>query len=206
MNSLEEAHNANQMLRDQALEQAKQFKTSWVEMGRMLYAIYKEKAYKDWGYEKFEHYAIKEIGIRKQTSLKLLRSYFFLEKDEPHYLDEEFTKKNPAKKVPDYEAIDVLRQAKNKKDLDAEDYAQLKQKVFDSGTDAREVRKELTQLIKQRDMRNPEEVREQQRQSSIKRLISLIKTVTEEMNVNNMLPHDTIKSVEELIANLEERV
>lgn len=205
MDSLEAAQNSNQMLRDQAIEQAKQFKTSWVEMGRMLYTIYKEKAYKDWGYEKFEHYAMKEIGIRKQTSLKLLRSYFFLEKDEPHYLDKDFTKNNPAKKVPDYEAIDVLRQAKNKKDLDAEEYDQLKHKVFESGTDAREVRKELTQLMKQRDIRDPEEARAQQRQTSIKRMISLLRTLKEEMSVNNLLPQETIKAVEAVVGQLEER-
>jgi hypothetical protein len=206
MDSLVDAQNKNQILRDEALTQAKQFKTAWVDMGRMLYTIYKEKSYKDWGYEKFYQYVTKEIGIRKQTSLKLLRSYFFLEKDEPQYLDTEFIKRNPAKKVPDYEAIDILRQAKAKKELRPEDYSQLKQHVFESGTDARAVKKELTELVKQRDVRDPEELKEQRRQTSIKRLISLLKSVKEEMSYNNLLPKDTVRSLDGLIEQLEERI
>jgi hypothetical protein len=206
METLADAQTKNQLLREEALSQAKMFKTSWVDMGRMLYTIYKEKAYKDWGYEKFEHYAIKEIGIRKQTSLKLLRSYFFLEKDEPHYLKKDFIQEKSAHQVPDYETIDVLRQAKNKKDLAPEDYSQLKKKVFETGDDAKNVKKELTELIKQRDYRDPEELKEQRRQAGIKRLISLLKTLKEEMSVNNMLPQDTVKNVESLIEQLEERV
>jgi len=128
-----------------------------------------------------------------------------LEKDEPQYLKKDFIKKSPAKQVPDYETIDILRQAKTKKELNPEDYSQLKQKVFETGNDAQEVRKELTELIKQRDVRDPEELKEQRRQTSIKRLISLLKTLKEEMSVNNLLPKETIKSVDTLIGQLEER-
>jgi hypothetical protein len=206
MNDMSKMSQTSELLRQEAVEQAKKFKTAWVDMGRMLHTIYKEKTYLDWGYEKFEHYALKEIGIKKQTSLKLLRSYFFLEKDEPDYLKKEFIEDSPAKKVPDYEAIDVLRQAKNKKELKPEDYSQLKQKVFEAGDDAKSVKKDLTELIKQREVKNPEEVKEQRRTATIRRFIGVLKSLKEEMGYNKMLPDKMLSEVESLISEMEERI
>ena len=65
-------------LRYHILESAKSFKTSWVELGRSLYSVWKDKLYKEWGYSTMDAYTGKEIGIRKQTAMKLLKSYYFL--------------------------------------------------------------------------------------------------------------------------------
>ena len=64
-------------LRYQVLKSAKAFKTSWIELGQMLYTVWKDKSYKEWGYSGFDAYTSKEIGIRGQTSFKLLKSYSF---------------------------------------------------------------------------------------------------------------------------------
>ncbi|MDD5595453.1 MAG: hypothetical protein PHY94_04300, partial [Candidatus Omnitrophica bacterium] len=72
------------------LENAKGFKSSWIELGRSLYTVLKDKLYKEWGYGSFDIYTVKEIGIRKQTAMKLLRSYYFLEKEEPAYLKSDY--------------------------------------------------------------------------------------------------------------------
>ena len=76
-------------VRHLALRSAKNFKTSWVELGRALYTVWKDKCYKAWGYITFDAYTAKEIGIKKQTAMKLLKSYYFLEKEEPAVLNEE---------------------------------------------------------------------------------------------------------------------
>ena len=102
-------------LRYHILESAKNFKCSWIELGRSLYSVYKDKMYKEWGYVNFDVYVSREIGIRKQTALKLLKSYYFLEKEEPQYLKADFTQAQEPAQIPSYEAVDVLRQAKNKK-------------------------------------------------------------------------------------------
>ena len=78
MASLEEGS-----LRYHVLESAKNFKSSWIELGRSLYSVYKDKLYKAWGFNTFDAYTLKEIGIKKPTAMKLLRSYYFLEKEEP---------------------------------------------------------------------------------------------------------------------------
>ena len=78
-------------IRHRVLQSAKNFKASWIELGQSLYTVYKDKLYKNWGYLTFDAYTSKEIGIRKQTALKLLRSYYFLEKKEPDYLIKDYT-------------------------------------------------------------------------------------------------------------------
>ena len=104
-------------LRYHILENAKNFKVSWVELGRALYTVWKEKLYKDWGYTTLDAYTGKEIGIRKQTAMKLLKSYYFLEKEEPQYLKQEYIQGAEASVIPSYESVDLLRQAKTRGDL-----------------------------------------------------------------------------------------
>src|SRR3990167_11465278 len=96
-------------LRHHILQSAKDFKTSWIKLGRALYTVWKEKLYKEWGYSTIEAYTSKEIGIRKQTAMKLLKSYYFLEKEEPDYLKKRFTSKEKenSASVPSFESINA---------------------------------------------------------------------------------------------------
>lgn len=193
-------------LRYHILENAKSFKTSWIELGRALYTVSKDKLYKEWGYTSFEVYTAKEIGIRKQTAMKLLRSYYFLEKEEPAYLKEEYVKQADASRIPGYEAIDVLRQAKNKKSLDENDYSNLKKEIFEKGRDAREVKKDLTSLIRERAELEPEEAREKRKFATVRRFVGLLKSIKEEMEIAKLLPAGLIKEAGELISKLEAEI
>lgn len=189
-------------LRYHILESAKNFKTSWIELGRALYSVFKDRNYKEWGFGKFDHYVSKEIGIRKQTAMKLLRSYFFLEKEEPLYLKKEYVDSAEASEVPSYEAVDVLRMAKNKKYLDSSDYANLKKEVF-AGQDAHQVKKDLTQLIRQREELEPEEARQKKRLAAVKRFLSTLKSLKAEIEVAKLLPAPLLREAESLIRKLE---
>jgi len=186
-------------LRYHVLESAKNFKTSWVELGRALYSVWKDKSYKEWGYVNFDTYVAKEIGIRKQTALKLLRSYYFLEKEEPEYLKQE----TDTALIPTYESVDVLRLAKNKKTLDENDYHTLKKAVFEKGKDVREIKKDLVSIMKQRQELDPEEAREKRKGAQIKRLISLLKTLKNEIEDSKVLPVSLIKDINGFLVRLE---
>ncbi len=118
-------------LRYHCLQSAKSFKTSWVDLGRALYSVYKDKLFREWGYGTFDIYTAKEIGIKRQTAVKLLKSYYFLEKEEPVYLEKGLSESENVAKVPSYEAVDLLRRAKAKKGLDKEDYTALKKEIFE---------------------------------------------------------------------------
>ncbi len=193
-------------LRYHVLESAKRFKASWIELVLALYSVWKDKHNKEWGYAEFQAYIAREVGIRKQTATKLLRSYSFLEKEEPEYLKEEFMDSRQAAQVPAYEAIDLLRRAKNKKGLDKEDYENLKKEIFESGKDAGQARKELTSLIRQREELEPEEAQNKRRLATVRRLLSALKALNNEAELLKLLPAPLIKEAASLIQKLEAEI
>ena len=193
-------------LRYHVLESAKNFKTSWVSLGRALYTVNKDKLYRNWGYNTLEGYTAKEIGIKKPTAMKLLRSYFFLEKEEPQYLTSEYKEKAEAAVVPSYESIDLLRKAKGNKVLDENDYADIKKSVFEKGRDVQAVKKDLTALIKQRKDIDPEEEQEKARIVTVKRFLSTLKSMKKEIEITKLLPYELLKETETLIKKLEEEL
>lgn len=190
-------------LRYQVLQNAKNFKSSWIELGRALYTVSKDKLYKEWGYGSFEIYTAKEIGIRKQTAMKLLRSYYFLEKEEPVYLQKDYINQAGAALIPSYEAVDLLRLAKNKKSLGEEDYAALKKDVFEKGKDSREIKKGLTSIIRERQEFEPEEARKKRKTAAVRRFLGVLRALKQELEISKLVPSEIIKEASSLISKLE---
>ena len=190
-------------IRYRVLQSVKSFKTSWIDLGQTLYTVWKDKLYKDWGYTAFDAYSRKEIGIRKETALKLLKSYSFLEKEEPAYLKGEYNKEADASVIPTLESVDTLRLAARRKDIDKVDYAQIKKKVLEAGNDARDVKKDLTALIKQREELQPEEAWQKKRIMLLKRFLSTLKSISREIKVSKTLPAHIANDAEKLINKLE---
>ncbi|MDP2912691.1 MAG: hypothetical protein Q8N91_01620 [Candidatus Omnitrophota bacterium] len=192
-------------IRRRILECAKNFKTSWVELAQALYTAWKDKLYKEWGYLTFDAYTSKEMGIRKQTALKLLKSYHFLEKEEPSYL-KDYSQSPDVGRLPNYEAVNVLRLAKNKSCLDNADYFRLRKDVLETGKDAREVKKDLTALMKQTEELEPEEARNKRRVAVIKRLLRVLKTLETDLEVSKLVPSGMIKEIGALINKIETEI
>jgi hypothetical protein len=193
-------------LRRHVLESARNFKSSWVELGRSLYSVFKNKSYKEWGFSTFDAYTQKEIGIKKPTAMKLLRSYYFLEKEEPSYLKKDYSESLEAAKLPGYEAVDLLRKAKEKKALDEEDYSRIKQDIFSGGKDARDVRKDLSALIRQREELEPEEAYAKKRASTLRRFVGSLKALKREAEISKLLPAQLIREAQELIRKIEDEI
>lgn len=191
-------------IRYRVLQNAKNFKTSWIELGQSLHAVYKDKLYRDWDFLTFDAYTAKEIGIRKTTALKLLQSYYFLEKEEPAYLmrRKESAEAGDTATIPSYEAVSVLRAAKNKK-LDDSEYAKLKEAVLENGKDAVEVKKDLSVMIKEREELEPEEARRQKRVSTLRRFLATLKTLKRDIEVSKLVPASIIKETAILINKIE---
>jgi len=192
-------------LRSFVLERARDFKTSWVALGQALYTIWRDKLYREWGYQEFQSYSAKEIGIRKETAMKLLNSYAFLEKEEPGYLRKDYLKESQPAALPGLDAVNALRLVRAKK-IEGPDYEKLKKDVFEKGREAKEVRKDLSALIRERETVDPEEARQKSRRSAIRRLVSALSAVKKDAQVLKILPHDIIKDTEKLIARLEKEL
>ena len=196
-------HKNDDDLRRMVVESSKEFKTSWVNLGRVLYSVWKDKIFKRWGYEKFESYITKEVGIRKSTAVKLLRSYFYLEKEEPRYLQEGYAEDTEAAAIPAYETVNVLRLAKDKKDLPQQEYLNLKKAVFEKGKDAPTIRKDLTQIMKQRREIDPDEAREERSLAAVKRFLTAYKSFKRDMETLKLIPAPLLRETEDLIRKIE---
>jgi len=64
--------------RGQALAAIRAFRLSWIELGRLLIEIAYGGDYKEWGFEEFELYCARELGLKKPTVRKLMISYQYL--------------------------------------------------------------------------------------------------------------------------------
>lgn len=191
--------------RGKVLDTAKQFKTNWLELAKHLFAVKNNKYFKEWGYISFDTYCAKELAIKKQTAFKLLSSYYFLTHKEPQFLEKEILKKKDVNTLPSFEAIDILRRAKNKtkKGLSEEDYSQLKESVLEESMEPREVGKQLRSMLWAARPVDPEAERINKRVSTIKRFLGTLKALKKEVELLKVLPDNIISDTDKIIYNLE---
>jgi len=196
----------NETIRRQTLDAAKQYKASWIELGRYLYTIYKDKHYKSWGFLSFEAYCIKELSMKQTTAAKLLKSYFFLEKEEPRMVSKEYLEDETPKKVPDYESVNLLRLAKENKSITSNDYADLRDAVINDAKEPKEFRAQVKKVIESKDTRDEKVVRMEKRNTQLKRLLTLLSQVKREFSSENLLPAYLIKQIDELSFKLQDQL
>ena len=190
-------------LRYQTLQSARRFKTSWIELGQYLQTVWRDKHYKNWGYTSFESYCSREIAIKHSTALKLLRSYYFLEREEPSFLKTRLSDSEKVVKLPSCDSVDVLRLAKDKKDLNEKDYKTLRYKVLDKGEEAKEVRSELKSILDSYPDAQSEDGKRKKQQGTVKRLLGTLKNLRTEVEHSGILSIKISKEIDSLIAKIE---
>jgi hypothetical protein len=193
-------------IRDQIIDYTKDFKRSWLNLGRHLYAVWQDKIFYNWGYNKFEEYTEKELGLKRSICIKLCKAYLFLEENEPSYLSENFSSEREPVKVPSMEAIDVLRLAKTKKEITKDDYRKFKSDIFEKGKDASEVRKELTAIIKERKEVDTDEERDRRNMASIRKLFFALNTFKKDMETLKLISPDILERAKKLMQELEKEM
>ena len=112
--------------RRRVLECARRFKSSWVELGRMLSQVRRDELWRDWGYRDFDAYCGKELFIRKATADKLTMSYGFIERHEPA-----LAREGAAKAAPSFEVIEVLSRAEAAGRLPVDGWQELREDVLE---------------------------------------------------------------------------
>ena len=198
---------STEALRKKTLETAQRHKASWIELGQYLFSIQKDKLYKNWGFLSFETYCRKELSIKETTAAKLLKSYFFLEKEEPRLADpERFTGEEAPGNVPHYESVNLLRLAKENKKLTTEDFSDLRQAVISEGREPKEVRAHVKKLLSEREVKDPAVVRRERRNAAIKRLVTMLSNTRLELQSEGLLPDYLIKQINDLAAKLQDQL
>ena len=190
-------------IRYETLEAAKQFKSSWIQLGKMLWTVWKEKKFREWGYLTFEAYCAKEIGVRSATAKKLLHSYYFLERQEPVVL-KRLDQGIPAQ-VPHLEAVNALRLLSQQKGIPASDYQQVRTQVLEKGSQASELRRQIRGMKEAADP-NPEAARAARRKAAIRRMIGLLKGIRLEMETERFVPQKLLDEIAALSKKLENQV
>ncbi len=193
-------------MRAMVLAGAKDFKACWLKLSQALYAVHRDKLYEYWGYDSFENYVEREVGIKKPMALKLVKTYAFVEQQEPQCLHEKFFEERDPSVLPEFEAVNVLRQARNNKDLTKDDYLELRKGVMDSGKGAAVVRKELTALIKQRKQVDPDEERQKRNTATVKRFLNAIHTFKKDAETLKLIPAQIVNKAMELFKELESQL
>ena len=127
--------------RYQVLATAKQFKSSWVELGEWLAKVSNKKQFSEWGFTSFDDYCTKEIRIRRQTAEKLLLAFRFLERREPSLLE-----RKEGRPLPDYRSIDLLRKADEREHFSMEEYSELRQAVIEEERNHPSVAKQFREM------------------------------------------------------------
>ena len=188
--------------RYQTLDAARGFKSSWIALGQFLFTIYKDKLFKDWGYLTFEAYCAKEIGIRQPTALKLLKSYSFLETEEPAFLKKEALEEKKPGQIPSYEAVNALRLAKANERISESDYEELREEVLDDVKEEGEVKKKIRYILKTGAKKDSEENLPERKASAIKKLLNHLVNAKNEM-IELEMPDKISRQVDSLIESLE---
>lgn len=119
---------------------ARAFKASWTGLAKVLTRVRDEGLWKGWGFSSFEAYCTKEIHIRKETALKLTRSWTFLHRHERAWGDAPPEQARPA---PAFEVVEVLADAEERGSLDAEEYRSIRDSIWNQERPVAAVRKEL---------------------------------------------------------------
>jgi hypothetical protein len=126
--------------RRRALECARRFKASWVELGRMLSEVKRDSLWREWGFASFDAYCTKELFIRKQTADKLTLSYGFIERHEPALLEEEERRPPPA-----FEVFEVLSRAEAAGRFSEEGWREMRDEILERPPTPASLNRQLTE-------------------------------------------------------------
>ena len=178
--------------RHAVLLSARRFKSTWVELGKLLTQVRDQALYEGWGYPSFETYCLSELRIRKQTALKLTRSFSFLDKHEPKALE----RPELREAAPPFEVVEVLAGAEERGQLSAQDYTSIRDAIWNPDRPVSELKRELTD-------RFPAPVVRPSSEQELKRLWTMAKRLHAELAAQKKVPRQAVQAAEDLARQLE---
>ena len=182
-------------LRQTVLLSARRFKSTWVELGKLLVKVRDEALFETWGFATFEAYCLGELRIRKQTALKLTRSFSFLDRHEPQAMQAPAT----TEAAPPFEVVEVLAQAEERGQLSAQEYKSIRDSIWSDSKPVSELKRELTE-------RFPAPEAKPNHAAELKRLWTLAKRLHAELLANKKVPRALAERAEAVAGDLEELV
>jgi hypothetical protein len=194
-------------LRQTTLQAARGHKASWIQLGQCLFSIWKDKHFKSWGFLSFETYCQKELGIKDTTASKLLRSYAFIEKEEPRVAQRDFAEDEKPQRIPDCESVNILRLAKQNTNVPVEEFAELRKAVMNSEKDPKTLRAQVRKIVSETAPHDPSENdEERKRVQTLKRALASLRTLKTELQQQHSIPDYLIRQMDDLCSKLEDQI
>ena len=137
-------------LRHQVMTALRQFRASWIELGRLLNEVVYGGDYKEWGYDDFEVYCARELGLKKPTVQKLMVSYNYMKKYESTRLHdyEDDDDKSAAPEIPDFQPVELLDRVRRMDEVPEEKMSELHRRALEGEGEEPEFRRELRQCLR----------------------------------------------------------
>ena len=138
-----EQTHADDPERAEALQRARRFKTSWIELAEVLTDVRRNGQWRKWGHESFEEYAKKELHLQQQTVDKLTGSFAFLQRRAPEVLQRD----GVTARVPSYQSVDFLRRAESQPDAPGEAVQAIHRRVIEDAAPLPSIAREYKEVV-----------------------------------------------------------
>ncbi len=139
-------------VRADALQKARAFKRTWLELAESLSRISEKKLWELWGFTDFDAYCRKELHLRGSTVAKLLGSYRFLETSAPRVIerartDQPFETTEFVPPIPSMQTVEFVQKATEKGAADDETLRTIHRIAFEEGVEAPVLAKKFGELV-----------------------------------------------------------
>lgn len=181
--------------RHTVLVAAKRFKSTWAELGKLLIQVRDEAKYEEWGYASFEAYCLKELHIKKQTALKLTRSFSFLAK---HESPESIKEEDFPQRAPAFEVVEVLADAEERGQLSPSEYRSLRDSIWNPEKSATELKREFSERFPRPPPEPPPE------NVQLRRLAQMARKLASELSSTRRVPSAIAERASALAEEVEE--
>ncbi len=189
-------------LRYKILVSLRKFRSSWVELGRLLTDVAYGGDYKEWGYDDFEIYCARELGLKKPTVKKLMVSYNYMKSYEPNRLSPQEENQQVGYDVPDYQTVELLKKARDRDDLPDDEKEKLHRMAFDTGSDETALRKEIRDHL--RPVNDDEiDAANFSRRREIESILRTARALRQKLAATNAVPEGVKERIENALMELE---
>ncbi len=138
-------------LRAQVLKALRRFRASWVELGGLLSDVAYSGSYKEWGFDEFELYCARELGLKRPTVKKLMVSYNYMKEREPERLEAFAQAPNDeaVPSIPDYQTVELLHRAQSNPELDDKVKERLHDRAFAGEEEENALRQQIREHLRE---------------------------------------------------------
>ena len=117
-----------------ALERARKFKRSWIDLAEILVRVREAESFQRWGFTTFDEYCTRELRLKRQTVDKLCASYGFLRANAPRLARAEPEDEDDiVHPIPSWQAVDFVARAEERGAAEPGVLEEMKRAVFEDG-------------------------------------------------------------------------